>query len=61
MDAREVAEAIREALASKGQATDVVIVNGVAEFSLATAVAGFEGVKEFGITVEEREGSASDD
>ena len=37
MDAREVAKAIREALASKGQATDVVIVNGVAEFSLATA------------------------
>ena len=61
MDAPELAEAIREALASKGQATDIIIVGGVAEFTLATAVPGFEGVKEFGITIEERGGSASDD
>lgn len=61
MDAREVAEAIREALAGKGQMSDVEIVDPelAVRFGLATAVEGFEGVREFQITVEEREAASA--
>lgn len=55
MDAPELAEAIREALAGKGQVSDIETTGDGAQFSIATAVEGFEGVKEFEITVEERE------
>jgi hypothetical protein len=55
MDAPELAEAIREALASKGQVSDIGTTGDRAQFSIATAVEGFEAVKEFEITVEERE------
>jgi len=61
MDAREVAEAIREALAGKGQVSDVEIVDSelAVRFGLTTAVEGFEGVREFQITVEEREAASA--
>ena len=54
MDAPELAEAIRVALATKGKVSDIGSTGDRAQFSIATAVEGFEGVKEFEITVEER-------
>jgi hypothetical protein len=60
MDAREVAEAIAEALASKGRASSIKTEGDrQAGFSIATAVDGFEGIKEFEITVEEREAASA--